>query len=106
MHPGSGIQQSLITSGWGTKMLWRTEVAMEKWFEECMATFGEVHDESVFAINSVSNLGGFVRPYAMGAIRTRTGSLYGGLAVVGVSCSYQQRWYWYCEENHAGTYWG
>lgn len=36
-------------------------------------------------INSVANLGGFVGPYAIGAINARTGSLYGGLAAVGVS---------------------
>ena len=36
-------------------------------------------------INSVGNLGGFAGPYGMGAIRDRTGSLFGGLAFVGVS---------------------
>ena len=36
-------------------------------------------------INSVANLGGFVGPYAIGAINVRTGSLYGGLAAVGLS---------------------
>ena len=36
-------------------------------------------------INSVANLGGFVGPYAIGAINGRTGSLYGGLAAVGFS---------------------
>ncbi len=36
-------------------------------------------------INSVGSLGGFVGPYAIGAINGRTGSLYGGLAAVGVS---------------------
>jgi len=36
-------------------------------------------------INSVGSLGGFVGPYSIGAINTRTGSLYGGLAAVGVS---------------------
>jgi ACS family tartrate transporter-like MFS transporter len=36
-------------------------------------------------INSVGNLGGFVGPYGIGAIRDRTGSLYGGLALVGTS---------------------
>ena len=36
-------------------------------------------------INSIGNLGGFVGPYGIGAIRDRTGSLYGGLAFVGVS---------------------
>ncbi len=36
-------------------------------------------------ISSVANLGGFVGPYAIGAINDRTGSLYGGLVAVGVS---------------------
>jgi ACS family tartrate transporter-like MFS transporter len=36
-------------------------------------------------INSVANLGGFVGPYAIGAINAKTSSLYGGLAAVGVS---------------------
>ena len=36
-------------------------------------------------ISSVANLGGFVGPYAIGAINARTGSLYGGLAAVGIS---------------------
>jgi len=36
-------------------------------------------------ISSVANLGGFVGPYAIGAINGRTGSLYGGLVAVGVS---------------------
>ena len=36
-------------------------------------------------INSVANLGGFVGPYAIGAINARTGSLHGGLAAIGVS---------------------
>jgi len=36
-------------------------------------------------INSVGNLGGFAGPYMIGAIATRTESLYGGLALAGVS---------------------
>jgi MFS transporter, ACS family, tartrate transporter len=36
-------------------------------------------------INSVGSLGGFVGPFTIGAINGRTGSLYGGLAAVGVS---------------------
>lgn len=36
-------------------------------------------------INSVTNLGGFVGLYAFGAVSQRTGSLYGGLALAGVS---------------------
>jgi ACS family tartrate transporter-like MFS transporter len=36
-------------------------------------------------INSIGNLGGFVGPYAMGAIRKATGSFYGGLVFAGIS---------------------
>jgi len=36
-------------------------------------------------INSVANLGGFVGPYSIGAISRTSGSLYGGLALAGVS---------------------
>jgi ACS family tartrate transporter-like MFS transporter len=36
-------------------------------------------------INSVANLGGFVGPYAVGFTSQRTGSLYSGLALAGVS---------------------
>ncbi len=36
-------------------------------------------------VNSVGNLGGFVGPYMIGAIATKTGSLYPGLALAGVS---------------------
>lgn len=36
-------------------------------------------------INCIGNLGGFVGPYAIGAISKKTGSLHGGLAFAGVS---------------------
>src|SRR5262249_52087919 len=36
-------------------------------------------------INSFGNLGGFVGPYAMGAINTRTGSFRGGLLLAAIS---------------------
>jgi ACS family tartrate transporter-like MFS transporter len=36
-------------------------------------------------VSSVANLGGFTGPYAIGWISQKTGSLYGGLAVAGVS---------------------
>jgi ACS family tartrate transporter-like MFS transporter len=36
-------------------------------------------------INSLGNVGGFVGPYAMGAINKRTGSLHGGLLLASVS---------------------
>ena len=35
-------------------------------------------------INSIGNLGGFVGPYAVGAVTDRTGSPYWGLAIVGI----------------------
>ena len=36
-------------------------------------------------ISSVANLGGFAGPYAIGMVSQKTGSLYGGLALTGVS---------------------
>jgi ACS family tartrate transporter-like MFS transporter len=36
-------------------------------------------------INAFGNIGGFVGPYAMGAINKRTGSLHAGLVLAGVS---------------------
>jgi MFS transporter, ACS family, tartrate transporter len=36
-------------------------------------------------INSVGNLGGFIGPYAMGAINKMTGSFHGGLVFAGIS---------------------
>jgi ACS family tartrate transporter-like MFS transporter len=36
-------------------------------------------------INSFGNLGGFVGPYAIGAINQRTGSFRGGILFVGIS---------------------
>jgi ACS family tartrate transporter-like MFS transporter len=36
-------------------------------------------------INCIGNLGGFVGPYAMGAISRRTGSFHGGLVFAGIS---------------------
>jgi MFS transporter, ACS family, tartrate transporter len=36
-------------------------------------------------VNSVGNLGGFAGPYMIGAIAMRTGNLYAGLAIAGVS---------------------
>jgi ACS family tartrate transporter-like MFS transporter len=38
-------------------------------------------------VNSIRNLGGFVGPYMTGAIASKTGNLYGGLALAGVSLS-------------------
>ena len=36
-------------------------------------------------VNSLGNLGGFAGPYMIGAIATRTGNLYAGLAIAGAS---------------------
>jgi MFS transporter, ACS family, tartrate transporter len=36
-------------------------------------------------INSIGNLGGFVGPYAIGAISKKTGSFHGGLVLAGIS---------------------
>ena len=36
-------------------------------------------------ITSIANLGGFAGPFAIGAVSDRTGSLYGALAVAGLS---------------------
>ena len=36
-------------------------------------------------ITSIANLGGFVGPYAIGAISDRTGSLYLGMAIAGLA---------------------
>ena len=36
-------------------------------------------------INSVGNLAGFAGPYLVGRISERTGSVYGGLAIAGIS---------------------
>jgi ACS family tartrate transporter-like MFS transporter len=36
-------------------------------------------------INSVGNLGGFAGPYIIGLVATKTGSMYGGLAIAGVA---------------------
>ena len=40
---------------------------------------------AIALINSLGNLGGFAGPYAIGAIATKTGDIYTGLAVAGVS---------------------
>jgi nitrate/nitrite transporter NarK len=36
-------------------------------------------------INSIGNVGGFVGPFAMGAISKKTGSFHGGLVFAGIS---------------------
>jgi len=46
---------------------------------------GSAAAAGIALINSIANLGGFVGPYAMGAINKRTGSSHGGLVFAGVS---------------------
>ncbi len=36
-------------------------------------------------INSITNLGGFIGPYAIGVVSQRSSSLYGSIALAGVS---------------------
>jgi ACS family tartrate transporter-like MFS transporter len=50
---------------------------------EFLTGFGAA--SGIALISSVANLGGFAGPYAIGMISQRTGSLYGGLALCGVS---------------------
>jgi len=46
---------------------------------------GSAAAAGIALINSIANLGGFVGPYAMGAINRRTGSFHGGLVFASVS---------------------
>ena len=48
-----------------------------------LAGFAEA--SGIALVSSLANLGGFAGPYAIGWIKDQTGSLYGGLAVGGVS---------------------
>jgi MFS transporter, ACS family, tartrate transporter len=50
---------------------------------EFLASFAAA--SGIALISSVANLGGFAGPYAIGWISQKTGSLYGGLTVAGVS---------------------
>ena len=51
----------------------------------CEFLTGFAAASGIALISSVANLGGFVGPYAIGMISQRTGSLYAGLALTGVS---------------------
>jgi hypothetical protein len=70
-----GCAQLIATQGWGTKMSSRAEAIRENWFEECMATLGEVHDESVYgAIERLVEAGSAVGLTVVDLIRMlRTG---------------------------------
>jgi hypothetical protein len=48
-HPERDARNALIASQDSEQMSSRAEVATESWFEECVATLGEVHDENVYA---------------------------------------------------------
>ena len=54
------------------------------WALPCEFLTGYAAASGIALMNSVGNLGGFVGPYAIGAIRDWTGSLYGGMAFVGI----------------------
>ena len=54
------------------------------WVLPCEFLTGFSAAAGIALINSVGNLGGFAGPYMIGTIATRTGSLYAGLAMVGV----------------------
>jgi MFS transporter, ACS family, tartrate transporter len=51
----------------------------------CEFLTGFAAASGIALISSVANLGGFAGPYAIGLISQRTGSLYAGLALTGVS---------------------
>jgi len=51
----------------------------------CEFLTGFAAASGIALISSVANLGGFAGPYAIGVISQRTGSLYAGLALTGVS---------------------
>jgi MFS transporter, ACS family, tartrate transporter len=51
----------------------------------CEFLTGFAAASGIALISSVANLGGFAGPYAIGMISQRTGSLYAGLALTGVS---------------------
>jgi sugar phosphate permease len=55
------------------------------WTMPCEFLTGYSAASGIALITSIGNLGGFVGPFAIGAISDRTDSLYGGLAVAGIS---------------------
>jgi MFS transporter, ACS family, tartrate transporter len=55
------------------------------WSLPCTFLAGSSAAVGIALINSVGNIGGFVGPYAMGAINRRTGSFRGGLVLAGIS---------------------
>lgn len=52
---------------------------------ECEFLTGVAAASGIALIHSVANLGGFAGPYAIGIVSQKTGSLFGGLALTGVS---------------------
>jgi MFS transporter, ACS family, tartrate transporter len=78
-------------SPWMTILLW-SFAAMGIW--SFLGPFWSMPNEflagssaavGIALINAFGNMGGFVGPYAMGAINNRTGSLHGGLLLASVS---------------------
>ena len=55
------------------------------WSLPCTFLAGSSAAVGIALINSIGNIGGFVGPYAMGAINRRTGSFRGGLVLAGIS---------------------
>jgi ACS family tartrate transporter-like MFS transporter len=55
------------------------------WSLPCTLLAGSSAAVGIALINSMGNIGGFVGPYAMGAINRRTGSFHGGLVLAGIS---------------------
>lgn len=55
------------------------------WALPCEFLTGFSAAAGIALVNSVGNLGGFVGPYMIGAIAMRTGNLYAGLALAGVT---------------------
>ena len=55
------------------------------WSLPCTFLAGSSAAVGIALINSIGNIGGFVGPYAMGAIHRRTGSFRGGLVLAGFS---------------------
>jgi MFS transporter, ACS family, tartrate transporter len=55
------------------------------WSLPCTFLAGSSAAVGIALLNSIGNIGGFVGPYAMGAINSRTGNFRGGLVLAGIS---------------------
>lgn len=81
----------VMSPGWAVILLWCFAV-MGIWsyfgpFWSIPSKFltGASAAVGIALINSMANIGGFVGPYAVGAITRKTGSFHGGLVLAGVS---------------------